>query len=98
MSDVVVWLLAAGQALGQARRVDAAVLDRIEAVDAKVDAFITVDKEGALAQADKADRDIAEGNAESLTGIPLSIKDLICTKGLRTTCASRVLENFIPLR
>ncbi len=73
-----------------------AVLDRIDAVDAQVGAYLTVDREGALAQAEAADRRLTQGDAMPLTGIPLGIKDLICTKGLRTTCASKVLENFVP--
>ena len=73
-----------------------AVLERIEAVDGKVDAFLTVDSEGAMAQAKEADQRLAKGETGPLTGIPLGIKDLMCTKGLRTTCASKILENFIP--
>lgn len=73
-----------------------AVLERIDAVDGKVDAYLTVDADGAVAQARDADRRLAEGNGDTLTGIPLGIKDLMCTKGLRTTCASKILENFIP--
>ena len=73
-----------------------AVLDRIAAVDGKVDAYLTVDTDGALAQARDADQRLADGAADTLTGIPLGIKDLMCTKGLRTTCASKILENFIP--
>ena len=73
-----------------------AVLDRIKAVDGKVDAYLTVDTDGALAQAKEADQRLADGTADTLTGIPLGIKDLMCTKGLRTTCASKILENFIP--
>mgnify|MGYP001549826083 CR=1 FL=1 len=72
------------------------VLKRIEAVDARVGAYLTVDREGALAQARHADDMRAAGQATVLTGIPLSIKDVICTRGLRTTCASRLLDNFIP--
>ena len=73
------------------------VLERIDAVEPKINAYITVDTKKALEQADQADRLIAKGNILSpLTGIPLSIKDLICTKGMKTTCASRMLENFIP--
>lgn len=73
-----------------------AVLDRIEAVDGKVGAFLTVDADGAMAQAEAADHRLAKGDTAPLTGIPLGIKDLICTQGLRTTCASKMLENFIP--
>jgi len=73
-----------------------AVLERITVLDDKIGAFITVADETALAMAQQADRMIAKGDIHPLTGIPLAIKDLICTKGLRTTCASRILENFIP--
>ncbi len=73
-----------------------AVLDRIEAVDSKVGAYLTVDADMAMAQAEAADLRLAKGDRASLTGIPLGIKDLICTQGLRTTCASKILENFIP--
>lgn len=73
-----------------------AVLDRIETVDQKVGAYITVCADAALAQAQRADEAIAQGNCQPLTGIPLAIKDLICTAGLPTTCASKALENFIP--
>ncbi|MBW1837175.1 MAG: Asp-tRNA(Asn)/Glu-tRNA(Gln) amidotransferase subunit GatA [Deltaproteobacteria bacterium] len=73
-----------------------AVLDRIDDVEEKVGAYITVATESALDQARLADKAISEGNVSPLTGIPLAIKDLICTKGVKTTCASRILENFIP--
>ncbi len=73
-----------------------AVLDRIDAVEKNVDAYITVADEIAMDQARLADKAIAQGKFSTLTGIPLAIKDLICTKGLRTTCASRILENFVP--
>ncbi|MFP4030189.1 MAG: Asp-tRNA(Asn)/Glu-tRNA(Gln) amidotransferase subunit GatA [Desulfococcaceae bacterium] len=73
-----------------------AYLDRIEAVDPKVKAYITVTADSALADAAAADRAIAAREAGPLTGIPVSVKDVLCTKGLRTTCASRVLENFVP--
>ena len=73
-----------------------AVLERIEAVDAKVGAFITVAGDAAMKQAQLADRAISNGKCLPLTGIPLAIKDLICTKGLKTTCASKILEKFIP--
>ena len=73
-----------------------AVLERIESVEKKVDAYITVAAETAVRQAELADKQISNGNILPLTGIPLSVKDLICTKGLRTTCASRILDNFTP--
>ncbi|AOY57081.1 MULTISPECIES: Asp-tRNA(Asn)/Glu-tRNA(Gln) amidotransferase subunit GatA [Desulfococcus] len=72
------------------------VLDRIREIDPRVGAYITVAKETALSRAAAADRTVAEGRIGPLTGIPLAVKDLICTRGLRTTCASRILENFVP--
>jgi hypothetical protein len=73
-----------------------AVLDRIEAVDGKVGAYLTVDADGAMARPKRRTSVWPKGNAAPLTGIPLGIKDLMCTQGLRTTCASKILENFIP--
>ncbi len=73
-----------------------AVLDRIGSVEKKVEAYITIDAETAVKQAELADREIFRGNILPLTGIPVAVKDLICTKGLRTTCASKILENFTP--
>ena len=72
------------------------VLDRIEKVEDKVKAYITLDPEGALKQAEAADKQIKEGKGGALCGIPLSIKDVLCTEGMRTTCGSRILENFLP--
>jgi len=71
-------------------------LSRIEEVDNKINAFITVDREGALAQAAVADRERSNGKVGALCGIPLSIKDLLSTKNLKTTCGSKILENYIP--
>ncbi len=73
-----------------------AVLDRIKAVDDKIGAYLTVDAEGAMAQAEFADTMIGDGNMTPLTGIPLSIKDVMCSQDLRTTCGSRILADFIP--
>ncbi len=73
-----------------------AFLDRIDAHDGSINAFITVDREMAIAQAKKADEKIARNEKDLFTGIPLGIKDIICTKGLKTTCASKILETFVP--
>ncbi|MFA5905485.1 MAG: Asp-tRNA(Asn)/Glu-tRNA(Gln) amidotransferase subunit GatA [Desulfobacula sp.] len=73
-----------------------ALLNRIEKYEDRIDAFITVDKENALVQAKRADQDIASGRISALTGIPLALKDILCTKGIKTTCGSQILENFVP--
>jgi len=73
------------------------VLDRVSQVEPQVKAFVTVTEELAMTQAKEADKRIATGDAGPLTGIPGLIKDVICTKGIRTTCSSRMLENFVPL-
>lgn len=78
------------------RELTRSVLDRIKDVENKIGAYITIDEEKALAQADQADLRISNGTSVDLTGIPLSIKDLICTEGTLTTCASKILKNFIP--
>ncbi|MBU1170297.1 MAG: Asp-tRNA(Asn)/Glu-tRNA(Gln) amidotransferase subunit GatA [Proteobacteria bacterium] len=78
------------------RELTLSVLERIAKTDTKVKAYITLNEDQALAQADQADQAISKGIARPLTGIPLSIKDLICTQGLLTTCASKILENFVP--
>ncbi len=69
-------------------------LARIEAGNPKVNAFITVDKEGALAAARDADARLAAGSAGPLTGIPMAHKDVFCTEGVLTTCGSKMLANF----
>ena len=69
---------------------------RIDAVEPRVHAYITLTREAALEQADAADERIRQGRIQPLTGIPLAIKDLLCTAGTATTCGSRILENFIP--
>ncbi len=70
-------------------------LDRIAAHDPALNSFITVTAEQALAQADLADARLAAGNAAALTGIPLAQKDIFCTEGVRTSCASRMLDTFV---
>ena len=73
-----------------------AYLERIRRMEPEVRAFMTVTEELALERARQADEAIAAGKGGTLTGIPLAIKDVICTKGVRTTCSSRMLENFVP--
>jgi aspartyl-tRNA(Asn)/glutamyl-tRNA(Gln) amidotransferase subunit A len=72
-----------------------AVLERIHAVEDRVGAFITVSDDMALGQAEAADKRISAGDIAPLTGIPLAIKDVVCTRGLNTTCGSKILENYI---
>jgi len=70
-------------------------LDRIQSLDGQLNSFITVTAEGALEQARAADQRIAAGDAGPLTGIPMAHKDIFCTKGVRTSCGSHMLDNFI---
>jgi aspartyl-tRNA(Asn)/glutamyl-tRNA(Gln) amidotransferase subunit A len=70
--------------------------EAVEALNPRLNAFITTTPELALAQAKAADARIAAGQAGPLTGIPLAIKDLFCTAGVRTTAASKILEPFVP--
>ena len=72
-------------------------LERIDSVEDQVQSFITITPELGLKQAEAADRMIAAGEACPLTGIPLQIKDVLCTEGIRTTCASRMLEDYVPV-
>ncbi len=71
-------------------------LARIDATEERINSFISIDPERAMARAEAADRERADGDAGLLCGIPLAIKDLLCTKGRITTCGSKILENFTP--
>ena len=73
-----------------------AYLERIDRLDRGINAYITVTADLALEMARKADVRIRRGEAGPLTGIPLGLKDLLVTRGVRTTCASRILENYVP--
>jgi aspartyl-tRNA(Asn)/glutamyl-tRNA(Gln) amidotransferase subunit A len=70
-------------------------LDRIEASQPALNAFVSVTREAALAAAADADRALAAGRAGPLTGVPIAHKDIFCTLGVRTTCGSRMLDNFV---
>ena len=72
-----------------------ACLDRIQALDGELNAFITVTGEAALAAARAADARRARGEAGPLTGIPIAQKDIFCTKGVRSSCGSKMLDNFV---
>ncbi len=72
-----------------------AYLDRIAQENADLNAFITVTEDLAMAQAEAADKKRSEGSAGAFTGIPIAHKDLFCTNGIRTSCGSKMLDNFI---
>ena len=74
-----------------------AYLDQIEKVEADVHSYVTIDKEGALKRAGEVQKLIDDGTLLGpLAGVPVAIKDNMCMKGMRTTCSSKILENFVP--
>ena len=73
-----------------------AALERIEAVDPRVQSYLSVTEDVARQHAEEADEVIARGEGGPLTGVPMQIKDLIATRDIRTTCGSRMLQNFVP--
>lgn len=72
------------------------VQGRIDEVEEQVKAYVTVTRDEALAMAKQADETLAAQKGSLLTGIPIAVKDNMCTKGIRTTCSSKILANFIP--
>ncbi len=74
-----------------------AVLERVGRVEQRVGAYVTVTEDAAREGARRADERIARGEASPLTGIPMQLKDLISTRGIATTCGSRMLEGFVPI-
>jgi len=85
------------QALFSAKELTESTLERIQDVEPKVQSFITLTSEQALVDAGKADERIASGNKTPLTGIPMQLKDLLCTRDVPTTCGSKMLEQFVPV-
>ncbi|MFC1632658.1 Asp-tRNA(Asn)/Glu-tRNA(Gln) amidotransferase subunit GatA [Patescibacteria group bacterium] len=71
-------------------------LSKIESTESQVDAFLNITKKEALADAKQADKILSSGKATKLTGVPVAIKDVLTTKGITTTAASKILENYIP--
>jgi len=70
-------------------------LERAQRLNPGLNAFVTLDPEASLAQARAADERISEGQVQALTGIPVALKDIFCTKGWLTTCGSKILSNFV---
>lgn len=74
-----------------------AVLEQIKALEPSLNCYVTVDEEGALKQAEEVQKKIEDGTLTGpLAGVPVAIKDNMCTKDLLTTCSSRILGNFVP--
>ena len=71
-------------------------LTRIQQHNPQLNAFITITEQQALKQAEQADQAIAQGETQALTGLPIAHKDIFCTHNIKTTCASKMLANFIP--
>ncbi len=91
--------LSAAIRAGKTTAVEAAeaVLSQIEKEDKKYNCYVTVDRDGALAQAAAVQEKIEAGELTGpLAGVPVAVKDNICTEGLRTTCSSKILHNFVP--
>jgi aspartyl-tRNA(Asn)/glutamyl-tRNA(Gln) amidotransferase subunit A len=79
-----------------ATQITESVFSRINAVEERVHSFIRLLKDEALIAAAKADEIIKKGDIKPLSGIPVALKDIVCTKGIATTCGSHILHNFVP--
>jgi len=97
MHNKTIAQLAAGLKSGEFSSVELTqhYINRIKNYDGELNSYITVSDEQALAQAKQADEMIASGKAQPLTGIPFAQKDIFCTNGVKTTCGSKMLDNFI---
>jgi aspartyl-tRNA(Asn)/glutamyl-tRNA(Gln) amidotransferase subunit A len=73
-----------------------AVFERIESVEKKINAYVTLNRELAVTSAHEAETLLSKGGRGILLGIPIAVKDNLCTEGIRTTCSSRILQNFVP--
>lgn len=101
MEDILELTIAQIRELLQKRKISSVeltnyFLERIKRFDGDISSYIKVTEEYALKMAGDADKKIADGENGQLLGIPLGIKDIYCTKGIETTCASRILKGFIP--
>ena len=102
MSPATPWTIAGVRKALQAKKISARDLARefyaqIDRRNPELNAFLTLCPERAYAQADRVDASIAQGRAlEPLAGVPVAIKDVLSTRGVRTTCGSKILENYIP--
>ena len=102
MSRATPWTIAGVREALQTKKISARELTRefyaqIDRRNPKLNAFLTLCPERAYAQADRVDASIAQGRAlEPLAGVPVAIKDVLSTRGVRTTCGSKILENYIP--
>jgi aspartyl-tRNA(Asn)/glutamyl-tRNA(Gln) amidotransferase subunit A len=84
---------------GRVTAVDAmkAVLERIDLTEKEYNCYVTIDREGALLRAEQVQKKIESGELDGpLVGVPVAIKDNMCTAGMRTTCSSKILDNFVP--
>ena len=97
MHDKTLTELAAGLRAGEfsSRELTQDLLGRIDRLDGRLNSFISVTAEQALSAADRADAARAGGEAGPLNGLPLALKDIFCTRGVKTSCGSRMLDNFV---
>ena len=102
MSAATSWTIAGVRAALEAKKISARELAaefyaRIDSRNAELNAFLTLSPERAYAQADRIDAAIGRGETlPPLAGVPIAIKDVLSTRGIRTTCASKILESYVP--